>query len=133
MNPELSVVQAEIRSLSLAGVNMDCTMKAYNPNLSSLPATRIVYKLEKVSDGTVLSEGVANKEFTIPGGGTIDVVVPMTFKYSGIGAAGRSLLSRGATKILVSGDITFAAPMVPGGSVVVRYQGEVDIVIEEDI
>ena len=49
----------------------------------------------------------------------------ISLQYWGLGAAADSVIRRGKTKILVSGEIEFDAPMAPGGTATSRYEGEV--------
>lgn len=41
------------------------------------------------------------------------------------------MLTRGKTKILVSGEITFDAPMAPGGTATSKFEDEVEVSMEE--
>ena len=114
----------------LSGVSTDVTLSITNPNVGTLEATSFTYRAVKKSDRTLLTEGTG-KPFIAPGGKkTTEVVVPVNFGMAGIGAAGKSLLFRGQTTILVSGNIVFDAPYSREGKVVVPFNGEETIIIE---
>eukprot|EP00978_Attheya_sp_CCMP212_P025933 scaffold84360_cov47-Attheya_sp.AAC.2 len=130
MDPVVRVHEIKMSGVGFAGVEVDCTLEVMNPNISNLSATRIVHSLKKASDGTQLTDGVLDKNFTIPSGESIQIVVPMKFAYMGVGAVGKSLVKRGATEILVTGDITFDAPMTRSGVVVSHFQGQAEIMID---
>ena len=49
---------------------------------------------------------------------------------SGAGGATKSIMKRGKTKILVSGEISFDAPMAPGGTATSKFNGEIDVDME---
>ena len=55
--PLVSVKSIEFKSIALAGVKINVTLEANNKNPSTLHAKRITYKLQKVSDETLLAEG----------------------------------------------------------------------------
>jgi len=132
-NPEITVQKVEVCSISLSGVPIEATLQIFNPNVTAtLEGQRIVYQVKKASDETVIAEGVFNKEFTVSPRKSIVITVPMTLKYGGMGAAGKSLVQRGKTEILVSGDVTFHAALAPGGTVTVPYKGELDIILSEE-
>ena len=133
VSPEISVIDITVISLSLAGVQLDVLFSAHNRNPCQLEATRIVYLLQKASDNTTLAEGVSHQTFILkPGSVTSPIRVPINFSFTGLGAAAKSLMTRGKTKIVVSGEITFDAPMAPGGIAASKYHGEIEIHIDPD-
>ena len=130
--PEVTVEDCVVHGIGMSGVKTEVVLKAFNRNPTSLNGTRIAYVLKKASDGTVLAEGIFDHDFTIQGRHNKTVNMPVTLRYGGLGAAGESLVQRGATKILVAGDATFVAELAPGGQVVVPYRNELDIMLEEE-
>lgn len=132
MNPTVSIKTCEVRGISFQGVNMDIILVIENPNPAAMEANRIYYKIVKASDNTLMAKDVVERQFAIPAGKSTDVLVPVTFSYSGLGAAGMSLINKGTTKLLVSGDMTFEAPLAPNGTITIPFQGEAFIVLEQD-
>ena len=154
VSPDVKVVGAKIKSAGLSGVKLDVILVAINPNPASLPATRIIYTLKKVSDGATLADGISRQNVNLVAAADTRITVPMEFKvsqsvmftlekpfishlcpstlqYWGLGAAGKSMLTRGKTKILVSGEITFDAPMAPGGTATSKFDDEVEVAMED--
>ncbi|KAL3923415.1 MAG: hypothetical protein SGILL_001670 [Bacillariaceae sp.] len=132
LSPVLAVTDGQVTSISLfSGVTLDIIFTAENPNPCELKATRMVYLLQKASDSTTMAEGVCRDPFKLPPSSTTNGIrIPMTFSYSGLGAATKSIMTRGKTKILVSGDITFDAPLAPGGTTSTKFKGEIDVDME---
>ena len=62
-----------------------------------------------------------DKRFTVQEGETSDVTIPVDFTYTGLGAAGRSLLNTGAVNYHVIGDVTVGSPV---GNFTVPYSSE---------
>lgn len=132
MNPTVKVMGAHVVSVGLTGVQLDVTLRVGNPNPASLHATRVIYTLTKTSDGTTLADGVDRTKFTLEAANDNNrVVVPMSFKYWGIGSAGKSLVQRGQTEITVSGEITFDAPLAPGGTATSKFEEQVTLDLDK--
>jgi LEA14-like dessication related protein len=131
MSPDIAVVGGHVTSIGFSGVTLNIVFEASNPNPAELKAKRMVYLLKKASDDTTLTEGVSNQNFTLPPSSTLNnIKIPMTFSYRGLGAATKSIISRGKTRILVSGEITFDAPMAPGGFATSKFNGEINVDME---
>ena len=126
LSPEIQVRNVEVSSLGLSGVNLQVTLEATNLNPADLSVARIVYLAKKASNGTVIADGVCRKHFDIKASTATNMVVPMTCKYLGAGAVGKSIVARGRTSIIVSGEITFDAPMAPGGTATSRFEHQLD-------
>jgi LEA14-like dessication related protein len=130
MNPDIKVGSAQVKSAGLSGVTLNVTLLASNPNPATLPATRIIYELTKGSDGAKLADGVSRQQVTLKASDTTRITVPIEFKFWGLGAAGKSLVTRGKTTVLIKGEITFQAPMAPGGTATSPFQDEVELDME---
>lgn len=70
-----------------------------------MDATRLSYTITKLSDGDLIAEGVLNEHFNVPARGTIDIILPAVVSWHGMEAAGASLVNRGATDFLISGEM----------------------------
>ena len=131
-NPRVTEIACEYKGFGLTGVSIEAIITILNPNFARVDGTNIAYKIRKKSDGTLLAEGDVPREFSIEGGESKNVSLPVTFKYMGMGAAGASIMARGETEIVVSGDITFVASMAEKGTVDIPFKGEVTIVMETE-
>jgi LEA14-like dessication related protein len=59
-----------------------------------------------IGDGINLATGAVDNRFTVQSGDSTTVSLPVSFSYSGIGAAGRQVMNTGAVDYHVTGDVT---------------------------
>ena len=104
-NPDVKVVDCDVKSAGLSGITLEVKLLVANPNPATLQVVRIIYDLKKGSDGAVLADGVSRQQATLKAADTTEVRDPMSFKYWGLGAAGKSIVTRGKTTILVKGEM----------------------------
>ena len=128
--PTVEVTNIKFRGAGpLSGVSCDAVLSITNPNPGQLTCKSFTYQVVKKSDQTKLTEG-DGKSFIAPGNNKVtEVVTPVNFALGGIGAAGKSLLFRGRTDLVVSGTLVFEAPLTKDGSVAVPFRGEETIII----
>ena len=107
--PVVSFRNVEVRGLGLDGGSIDVVLNVYNPNGYSLEAKRLTYRL--LVDSVPLGTGTIDQRFGVRGNDSTTVRLPVTFRYAGLGSAGRQLLSRGAVNYRVLGDVTVATPL----------------------
>ncbi|MEJ7760022.1 MAG: LEA type 2 family protein [Gemmatimonadaceae bacterium] len=98
-----------IRGLGLTGGALDVVLNVYNPNGFDLNATRLTYRL--MVDEKQLGNGQLDRAFRVRDGDSTMVTIPVDFSYSGLGAAGRQLLSSGSVNYRVIGDVTVDTPL----------------------
>ena len=103
-NPDVKVQDVRVTGIGLTGGQLDVLVNVANPNDFRLDATHMTYKL--LVDTVTFADGTVNQTFTVEGGKTAQFHIPVSFTYSGIGAAGRSLLNTGAVPYTVSGVVT---------------------------
>ena len=127
--PLVEVKSIEFQGISLSGVIINVALEVKNPNLGTINAKSIEYKLQKASDNTLLAQGTYPK-FTIPALETFKTTIPITFTYMGIGAAGKSLILRKQTTVVVLGDVTVEAPLLKEKEVKVPFSMESTIAID---
>ena len=77
-------------------------LSVYNPNGYRLDATRLSYNV-LVGDSVQFATGTVDSRFTVNGNDSSVVTIPVSFTYSGIGAAGRQLLNTGGVNYRVRG------------------------------
>jgi len=107
--PLVQFSDVKIRGLGLTGGALDIVLSVYNPNQFDLNATRLTYKL--MVEDKELGSGVLDRAFRVDDRDSTFVTIPMDFTYSGLGAAGRQLLSSGAVNYRVLGDIGLETPL----------------------
>jgi LEA14-like dessication related protein len=107
--PEVTFRDLRVSGLGVTGGSLDVLLSVYNPNGFKLEGTRLTYRL--MVDQTALGEGSVDERFTVQKGDSAVVRLPISFTYSGIGAAARQLMQSGAVNYRVLGDVTVATPL----------------------
>jgi LEA14-like dessication related protein len=102
--PVVTLQDVRIAGLGVSGGNLDVMLNVYNPNGYRLDATRLNYRL--LVDSTQVATGVVDSRFTVQDNDSTTVRIPVSFSFSGVGAAGRSIWNTGAVNYRVTGDIT---------------------------
>jgi LEA14-like dessication related protein len=103
--PVVQLKDVAVQSVGLAGGNLAVKLNVYNPNNYRLDATRLTYNVT-VGDNVNLATGALDSRFTVQSGDSTIVVIPVSFTYNGVGAAGRQLMNTGAVDYHVNGDVT---------------------------
>lgn len=110
-NPVVHLRDVRIRGLGLTGGSLDVLLSVYNPNHYRLDATRLTYRVNLAGDSVMVANGTMDSRFTVQDNDSTVVTIPVSFSYSGIGAAGRALLNQGAVDYHVLGDVTVGSPV----------------------
>jgi LEA14-like dessication related protein len=116
--PVVKLRDVRVRGLGLTGGSLDVLLSVYNPNSYRLDATRLTYRVALAGDSITLADGVLDSRFTVQDKDSTVVTIPVSFSYTGIGAAGRSILNTGAVNYHVLGDVTVGSSV---GSFTVPY------------
>lgn len=103
--PVVQLKNVSVQGIGLTGGNLAVRLNVYNPNAFRLDATRLSYNL-RIGDNVDLATGVLDSRFTVQSGDSTEVTIPVSFSFSGIGAAGRQLLNTGGVNYRVNGDVT---------------------------
>ena len=103
--PIVHLQDVRLNGVGLTGGNLDVKLSVYNPNGYRLDATRMTYNVLVGTDVKVAT-GTVDSRFTVNENDSTVVTVPVSFTYSGIGAAGRQLLNTGGVDYRVNGDVT---------------------------
>jgi LEA14-like dessication related protein len=103
--PVVQLKDVAVQSLGLTGGNLLVKLNVFNPNGYRLDATRMTYMVT-IGDGINLATGAVDNRFTVQSGDSTTVSLPVSFSYSGIGAAGRQVMNTGAVDYHVTGDVT---------------------------
>ena len=117
-NPVVSLRNVRVVGLGATGGNLDVVLSVYNPNSFRLDATRLTYRVALAGDSITLADGALDSRFTVQDKDSTVVTIPVSFTYTGIGAAGRSILNTGAVNYHVLGDVTVGSSL---GSFTVPY------------
>lgn len=65
IDPTVTVLSVDFSGISFGGVSINTTLRVDNPNMGTLNGINIRYKIRKMSDGTLLSEGDVPREFKV--------------------------------------------------------------------
>jgi LEA14-like dessication related protein len=103
--PVVQLKDVAVQGVGLTGGNLAVKLNVYNPNSYRLDATRLTYNVN-IGDNVNLASGALDSRFTVQSGDSTTVTIPVSFTYSGIGAAGRQLLNTGGVNYRVTGDVT---------------------------
>jgi LEA14-like dessication related protein len=103
--PVVQLKDVAVQGVGLTGGNLAVKLNVFNPNKYRLDATRMTYNV-LVGDQVNLATGVVDSRFTVQSGDSTTVTIPVSFTYTGIGAAGRQLLNTGGVNYRVNGDVT---------------------------
>lgn len=109
--PIVNLKDVRVRGLGLTGGSLDVLLSVYNPNHYRLDATRLTYRVMLAGDSILVANGALDSRFTVQDNDSTTVTIPVSFTYSGIGAAGRSILNTGAVNYHVTGDVTVGSPV----------------------
>lgn len=116
--PQITLESVHIGGLGLSGGTLVVDLQVVNPNGFSLSANRLNYDLalrdpEATSDTAWVdfASGVYDQPFTVGGGETGHVQIPVSFSYSALGAAAGSMLRRGTFTYRASGTADVRTPL----------------------
>jgi LEA14-like dessication related protein len=107
LRPGVQLDHLTVRNLGLAGGTVDVVMAIYNPNPISIQGTRLQAGLD-IEETRFGDIGMTNP-MELASRDTSLVTVPLTFRWAGVGAAARSVLSYGAVNYRFSGTLTVEA------------------------
>ena len=109
-NPVVNLRDVKVRGLGLSGGQLDVVLSVYNPNEFRLDATRLSYNVF-VGDSLRLADGNIQTQTSVQAGDSTIVTVPVSFTYSGLGAAARQLFNTGSVNYRVAGDVTVGSAL----------------------
>lgn len=107
--PVVELRQFNVTGLGLTGGTVDVVLSVFNPNGYKLDAVAMTYRVDV--DSIQLGNGTLDGRFVVNSNDSSTVRLPISFTYSGLGAAGRSLLTSGSVNYRVRGDFTVATPI----------------------
>ena len=105
VNPVVNLRDVRVMGLGTTGGNLEVQLSVRNPNNYRLDATRLTYRVF-VGDTIGVANGALDTQTTVQAGDSTIVKIPVSFTYSGLGAAATQLLRTGAVTYKVAGDVT---------------------------
>lgn len=116
--PEVTLQNVQLAGLGLRGGTLLVNLEIINPNAFSLSTNRLDYELAIAESGarsdTVwvdLASGTHEERFSVGGGDTASVQVPVEFTYAGLSGAAASLLRAGSFSYRATGTVDLRTPL----------------------
>jgi LEA14-like dessication related protein len=106
--PSVRVDHLSVKNAGLMGGTMDVVMAIYNPNRATIKGNRLQGGLD--IENTHVGDVDFIKEFKLKDRDTTMVTVPMQFKWSGAGAAAKSVLGYGTVNYKMNGTVNVDTP-----------------------
>lgn len=120
LRPAVRLHHISIKSIGLMGGALDVVLAFHNPNRVALRGTRLSADLdiEQTHFGKI---DLANP-FQLTASDTSLITVPLTFEWSGMGAAARSLVNYGSVNYRINGTASVDTPI--GTTLDVPFSGQ---------
>lgn len=129
--PEVRLTSVQVAALGFQGGLLHAEFEVINPNRFSISASRVDYEIEFSKPGTdsqewaPLASGMIDEEVRVDARDTAAIEVPISFRYSRLGGALRSILETGTLEYRVRGTIEVDEPLRT--SVPYRHQSIVNV------
>jgi LEA14-like dessication related protein len=107
--PGIDLREIQITGVGLSGGSLNLVLDVYNPNGYSLRTLRVQTAID--IEDTHFGDVELEREITLPANDTATVQIPMTFTWSGVGAAARGLLQRGSVGYVMDSKILVDTPL----------------------
>ena len=116
--PQVTLEGVQIAGLGLRGGTLLVNVQVVNPNRFSLNANQLEYQLalsdpQTAGDTTWVdfANGTYDQPFSVGARDSARVQIPVEFSYSGLGAAGGSIMQRGTVTYRASGTVNVRTPI----------------------
>ena len=107
--PQVELKQINITGMGLTGGTLDLVFDVYNPNDYRLRSTRLEVGLDLESKH--FGDALIDKPLDLSPTNHSQVVMPVRFEWSGVGAAARGLLTRQALQYGITGAVLLDTPL----------------------
>src|SRR5262245_47841048 len=107
--PDIALQEIDLTGVGMTGGTMDLVFDVYNANDYRLRSTRLEVALALA--GTDFGEALIDKPLDLSPQNHSQVVMPVRFTWSGVGAAARSLFDKQALPYTVTGAVLLDTPM----------------------
>ena len=107
--PSVAYKSASLTDVSLSGATLNVVTSVDNPNPVALALAEVDYRLS--IDGHPVATGKPPDGLEIPANGATDVTLPASFKFTDLGQAVATVLSRGSAGYKAEGTIGVKTPI----------------------
>ena len=125
LRPDVRLHHLALKNVGLAGGTIDLVLAFDNPNKVSLQGTRLTAGID--IEGTHFGDVDLSNSFTLAAGDTTLITVPLSFRWSGMATAARSVLDYGAVNYTISGRFSVITPMCSECDIPFSGQGNVPL------
>ncbi len=107
--PTLAYKSASLADVSLSGATLNLVTTVSNPNSVGLSLADLDYRLS--IDGHPVATGRPPEGLEIPANGSADVTLPATFRFTDLGQAVATVLSKGSSAYRAEGTVGLKTPV----------------------
>jgi LEA14-like dessication related protein len=126
IRPDVRLHHLAVRNVGLSGGTLDVALAFRNPNQISLKGTGLSAGLD--IEGNHFGDIALTNPFTLAGKDTTLLSVPLTFRWSGLATAARTVLDYGAVNYTIDGKFTLQTPANTPLEIPFSGQGTVPVV-----
>src|SRR6266508_3642063 len=108
-SPQIELQEINVTGMGLSGGTLDLVFDVYNPNQYRLRSTRLEVGLDL--ENTHFGDALIDKPLDLSPQNHSQVVMPVRFEWSGVGAAARGLLTRQALQYGITGAVLLDTPL----------------------
>jgi LEA14-like dessication related protein len=125
MRPDVRLHHLALRSVGLTGGTLDLVLAFDNPNKVSLQGTRVQAGID--IEGNHFGDVDLSDGFSLAAQDTTLLTVPLTFRWTEVAAAARSVLDYGAVNYSIKGRFNVITPMCSECDIPFSEQGNVPL------
>jgi len=111
LQPDVRLHHLAVRNVGLSGGTLDVALAFHNPNKINLQGAGLTAGLD--IEGDHFGDIDLSNPFSLAGKDTTLITVPLTFKWSSLASAARSVLGYGAVNYAINGKFTVNLPGAP--------------------
>jgi len=108
IQPDVRLHHLSVRNVGLSGGTLDVVMAFHNPNQFTLKGVGLTAGLD--IEGNHFGDVAMTNPFSLAGRDTTLLTVPLTFRWSDVAGAARSVLDYGAVNYGINGKVTINTP-----------------------
>lgn len=120
IKPDVRLHHLAVRNVGLSGGTLDVVMAFHNPNRITLKGTSLTAGLD--IEGNHFGDVALTNPFSLAGKDTTLLTLPLTFRWSGLASAARTVLDYGAVNYTINGKLTVTTPV--GAPLDVPFSGQ---------
>jgi LEA14-like dessication related protein len=120
IQPDVRLHHLAVRNVGLSGGTLDVVMAFHNPNHITLKGTSLSAGLD--IEGNHFGDVALTNPFSLAGRDTTLLTLPLTFRWSGLAGAARSVLDYGAVNYAINGKFSVNTPA--GAPLDVPFSGQ---------